>query len=295
MASETVDVVVPTLGQKTSLSTTIAALERQDDVGNIIVVATGDDADPAILSQVDQTARATLMRVPELLPAGAARNLGVQKTTTEYVAFCDDDDVWTDGFASQVTDAATSSQLAVGTLHLTNVNHECISVCPDRDDIRRKDLHIWNPGLTGSNMVISRDLFDRVGGWPDVLRRYNDVGLLIRLLNRGPIPVVRDATVLVDISSSQRIGKVLRQSAVSAEGLVEECTASDGPSALRHEARTQAARFRGDLGKHLATTPSDFPAAFRLGWYAARRRVPVGLLGKGCGRDHSSDFLLATS
>lgn len=295
MGLDQLDVVVPTLGQKESLGTTLTALGRQDNVGKIIVVASGDGANPAILAKADSSSRVELIRSKDLLPAGAARNVGVRATTAKYVGFCDDDDVWTAGFARAVTAEAAKHQVAVGTLHLMGADQRCISVAPVGDKIRRKDLHVWNPGLTGSNVIISRAHFDEVGGWPDVLRSHNDVGFLIRLLKGREIPVVRDATVLLDLTSSLRIGKVLRRSASCVDGLAEECLLNDGPRALRREARTQSARFRGELSRHLLSHPTDIPAAVRLGRYAAVRRIPAGLRGRGCGCDHSAEFISATT
>lgn len=295
MASEKLDIVVPTLGQKPSLSATVSSLLKQDHVNKVIVVATGGEAQSAHVGHVESFERTTVVRVQGLLPAGAARNLGVERSMAEYVGFCDDDDVWVQGTSNQLIDCAVSGGVAVGALHLLDRSGGCISVCPGRNQIRRNNIHIWNPGLTGSNVILSRDLFDRVGGWPGALRRYNDIGLLIRLANLGPIPVVRAARVLVDISDHNRIGKVLRQSAESAEGLISECSQNDGPAALRREASVHAARFRGQLWRHLASEPMDVPAAVRVAWYAGRRRIPIGLLGRGCGRDHSGEFARAVS
>src|SRR6476619_4343306 len=92
---EAVTVVVPTRNRPGLLDLTLTSVLRQRDVDLRVIVV--DDA--STLNNADVIAgladsRLQLVRQPVIKGASAARNRGVSQTTTEWVAFCDDDDLW---------------------------------------------------------------------------------------------------------------------------------------------------------------------------------------------------------
>jgi len=85
-----VSVILPTRGDSTHLRHALASALRCPETLEVLLLSAKDDLDPALL--VDPRAR----RVER--PAGGvsvARNTGIEQARGRYLAFLDDDDVWT--------------------------------------------------------------------------------------------------------------------------------------------------------------------------------------------------------
>lgn len=97
-APQCVDVVIPVFNGRETISTALASvLAQQDDwVHRIIVVDDGSSDDTA---QVVRGLGSPLIELVRTSNQGVARarNLGIEKSTAEWVAFLDADDVWMPG------------------------------------------------------------------------------------------------------------------------------------------------------------------------------------------------------
>lgn len=287
--SPELDVVVPTLGQKSSLKRTVKALLRQPNVNQVIVVASGPHNSGAIVAAVEALRDVTVVRSTTRLLAGAARNLGSTVSETEFLAFCDDDDIWTARVGQLLADIASESGIAAGTLHKLNADQTCSAVWNFGETIGVGDVHYWNPGVTGSNIVVSRALFEESGKWSEVLPSMNDIEFLTRATVLSRIPVVREAAVLLDLSHHQRIGAQRPKPADDIRQFLAEPLAARGCGGLEREAQLQLARFERRLPSQILRHPENIGAAARLLRHTIRKRIPYGELGLGCGRDHRAD------
>ena len=97
-ALQCVDVVIPVFnGRETIRAALLSVLAQQGDwVHRIIVVDDGSSDDSAQVVQSLGSPQIELVRIPNQGVA-RARNLGVEKSTAEWVAFLDADDVWVPG------------------------------------------------------------------------------------------------------------------------------------------------------------------------------------------------------
>src|SRR4051812_16626198 len=88
-----VSVVVPAWGEYAGepLTEALASLHTQDVPARIVVV---DNASEPALAELDGV---EVIRSPERLTVGAARNLGLQSVNTPYVLFWDADDLMLPG------------------------------------------------------------------------------------------------------------------------------------------------------------------------------------------------------
>ena len=118
--------------------------------------------------------------------ASGSRNLGAACAAGEVLAFLDDDDVW------------APSYLATAVAHLQSEDVDMVvtgirRVRPD-GGVQRMVMSAqveppkWfdrNPGLTGSNVLLRKAIFDRVGGFDPALPVMNDWDFLVRVLACG--------------------------------------------------------------------------------------------------------------
>src|SRR5690349_19085339 len=101
-------VVIPTRNRANLLALTLRSVLRQRDVDiEVVVVDDGDGPETAALVNAFEDARVRLIRNSEPRGECGARNCGVAAAQREWVAFCDDDDLWApDKLSAQLVAAA---------------------------------------------------------------------------------------------------------------------------------------------------------------------------------------------
>src|SRR5687768_2167215 len=107
---ESVTVVIPTRNRPDLLRLTLTSVLRQHDVPlQVIVVddASTEDVTGVVSSFADPRVRIARQDIRK--GVSAARNRGAKEATTDWVAFCDDDDVWSPEKLSRQLGAACSA------------------------------------------------------------------------------------------------------------------------------------------------------------------------------------------
>ncbi|MCI2956073.1 glycosyltransferase family 2 protein [Agromyces atrinae] len=130
--------------------------------------------------------------------AASSRNVGAATSTGDLIAFLDDDDLWAPDYLQRAVERLkdSGSELVVTWLEEFSEERrrpgESISA-----GLRAQDAAAMNPGATGSNIVVTRQSFDRVGGFDPALRVKNDTDFLFRFLrSAGTYSVVEERLVL---------------------------------------------------------------------------------------------------
>ena len=104
-------VVIPTRNRRELLLSTLRSVLAQREVDvDVVVVDEGSDDGTADAVRLLGEPRARVVRhdTPKGLPA--ARNAGLAEATAEWIAFCDDDDLWApDKLALQLAAARRAS------------------------------------------------------------------------------------------------------------------------------------------------------------------------------------------
>jgi glycosyltransferase involved in cell wall biosynthesis len=187
---ETVTVIIPTRNRPHLLRLTLTSVLRQRDVDlRIIVVddASTTDIDDVISRLADPRVR--IARQPVTRGVSAARNRGIAEATTEWVAFCDDDDLWSpEKLCRQLANARTlHREWAYAGCVMVNAQLEIQGGArPLPPEAMIAALHRYNAVPAGaSNTVVRTDVLKRIGGFDESLTHVPDWDLWLRLARHG--------------------------------------------------------------------------------------------------------------
>ena len=193
-----VTVVVPTRNRRAVLQQTLQHVLAQRDVDvRVVVVDEGSSDDtPEVLAAL--TAEDDRVRVIRHDPAeglAAARNDGLANVTTEWVAFCDDDDLWApDKLATQLAELAAvpgARWSCSGTIHVDPgyriTGHQRPPASGDVAELLR--THNAVPG-GGSTLLVATDLAREVGGYDAWFTGCEDYEMNVKLALRSPLAAV---------------------------------------------------------------------------------------------------------
>jgi glycosyltransferase involved in cell wall biosynthesis len=188
---ETVTVVIPTRNRPDLLRLTLRSVLGQRDVDlHVIVVddaSSTEDTAGVVSSFADRRLR--IVRQAVTRGVSRARNRGVSDAQTEWVAFCDDDDLWSPDKLSRQIAAARSGRRDWAYTGCVYVNVELVvqnGAPPLPADAMRAALARYNAMPAGaSNVIVRSDVFGRLGGFDPSLTHLPDWDLWLRLARHG--------------------------------------------------------------------------------------------------------------
>lgn len=203
----TVSVVIPVYNSGPSAVLAIeSVLSQAHQCAEIIVVDDGSTDNSADLIRnyfLDQSERVQIQSIENRGAAGA-RNFGISKATSDWVAFLDSDDIWLPTkLEIQVNELKKDSTISLlGSL--TNMQGFNINPLRSRERlsiISSRTLLFKNYFQT-STVVIRRAILDELGGFPEG-RRYAEEGdLFMRIAAKHKCVLVNE--VLVDYAGGKR-------------------------------------------------------------------------------------------
>jgi len=186
-----VTVVIPTRDRWSFLRRALDVALGQEDVdAEVVVVDDGStDETPRRLAELrDHRVRA--VRVEGGRGVGAARNAGIVAARGEWIAFLDDDDLWSPRKLRTQLDAlrAAGGGFAYTGAVLLDASLTAVHISPAPPPEGLLELtRAFNPIPAGSsNVVVHADLLRRVGRFDERLHQLADWELWIRLAAVGP-------------------------------------------------------------------------------------------------------------
>src|SRR4051812_15186920 len=191
-----VTVVIPTHNRKELLDRTLRSVLAQEDVDLSVVVVDDGSADGTeAFVQALADPRVSVLRHPEARGVSAARNTGIARATTTWLAFVDDDDLWAPTkLRAQLDALAASPDAAWACTGSVNVDLSCrISrwdLPPEESEVG--DLLIRQNAVPGggSGVIASRELVESVGGFDEAISNLADWDFYIRLALNAPMAAV---------------------------------------------------------------------------------------------------------
>ena len=192
VAPASISVIIPTNRGGPYLTEAVESVRIQTvAVSEIILV---DDGSPA--PGLEDVARRLGLRYLRQAPSGiaAARNLGVLHAESEWIAFLDDDDVWSPDRISEQVSALESGPGAIacatGGWYMNSEGDRFGTDWWQQPASSRDLLAGLSPFPRITTLTIRRDVYQEVGGCDTTMEPAEDSDLIMRLLQRGEIAVV---------------------------------------------------------------------------------------------------------
>lgn len=221
MTELSVSCVIPTHGRPDYLREALESVLAQTKMPIEIIVVSDDgnpDSEAVVGSFQDREIPVLYVRNEAQPGASGSRNLGAEHASGAWLAFLDDDDLWTREFlehAEQVI-GPSGTELVVSWVEMFRGARRAdgVNIQPG---IVARDAGSRTPGLTGSNFVMSRTRFESLGGFDADLRVLNDIDLMYRYLLEGGTYEVNPHRDLLQRRHGE--GQLTRPSMTRADGV----------------------------------------------------------------------------
>jgi len=192
--------VIPTHNRRPMLERAMSAALGQRDVRmEVVVVDDGSEDDTHARLVAEQDPRVRWIRHEHPLGVARARNAGIEQARAPWIAFLDDDDLWSpEKLQLQLRAAAASNAtMAYGSAIVLGADGRArgIDPAPDAETLVPELLrHNAIPGGC-SNVIARTDLVRSVGGFDVRLELLADWDMWLRLATAGPAAGCPDALV----------------------------------------------------------------------------------------------------
>lgn len=217
-----VSCIIPTHNRDDYLVEALASVAAQTNPPAEILVVddVGSERTAGVVEMFRTTVPLTYVNASHLSQksAGASRNLGASIAGSPYLAFLDDDDLWKPMFLEQCAKSLESEGSAlVVTWASFVVSGKQLDGQTIINNLESPQAFSRNPGLTGSNFVISREVFRSLDGFDTGLWVSNDRDFFIRFLDKNhDYSVVPERLVLQRVHQN---GQLTNRTARRAEGI----------------------------------------------------------------------------
>lgn len=193
---KSVTVVIPTYNQAAFLAETIESVLSQTFAADEVIVV-NDGSTDATEEVLDHYQAAVSVVSTENRGVSSARNIGLERAQTDYVAFCDSDDLWhPEKLESQLErlDSTTRSQWCLCAVTLVNdSNEETGEMLNGTEGWVFENIVTLRPSTLmggGSGVLVETRLAKAVGGFDTSLSTSADWEFYARLSINSPLTFV---------------------------------------------------------------------------------------------------------
>lgn len=191
-----VTVVIPSRNRRDLLLRTLHSVLAQRDVVLTVLVVDdcGDDGTDEAVRALDDP-RVQVVRHETRRGVSTARNTGLALVVTPWVAFVDDDDLWSpDKLRLQLASIEADGSALWSCVGSVNIDREA-RVLWWADPLHTRDLSdalLTNNSIPGggSGVLVATGLARAVGGFDDTMSNLADWDFYLRLAQRSPVAAV---------------------------------------------------------------------------------------------------------
>lgn len=185
MMSPKVSVIIPVFNGEKFIQRCISSVIRQTYKNLEIIVIDDGSSDNTKNVVVDNFPSVSYLYQRNCGPA-AARNLGINKSTGDYIAFIDADDVWLpEKISMQIEALRKNPKIKVVHTNIEIMNDGKVdkTFYPiDRQENKMfESLLLWTGSVVCSSILFSRECIEKVGNFDSELWTAEDVHLFLRM------------------------------------------------------------------------------------------------------------------
>ncbi|MGK2909941.1 MAG: glycosyltransferase family 2 protein [Sphingobium sp.] len=244
-----VSIVIPTHGRPDLLAMAMESVRHQTfrPVELIIVDDMADDQTRRAVTAFANTCAFPVHYVRNTAAKGAcgSRNLGAFHSGGEWIAFLDDDDVWSPHFLERVMGQAGQGDVDLvmsALLRQERGRSDTVRITPD--GMTGENVLRYRSAMTGSNFLIRAESFCAVRGFDPDMPVFNDWDMLVRLLRKDiRYAVVKEPLVEWRDHGGERIATPSIRRADGIDRFLERY-GNDLAPAMRRELQTTALGIR---------------------------------------------------
>lgn len=190
-------IVMPTYRRPTFLARAVASIMQQTMPHWELLIVDDNEPDSSARTETESLVarlmaddpRVHYIRHPRNLGGGAARNTGIRATSSPFVAFLDDDDVWHREKLERQLDRLEMSPPHVALVYCRMRVEEAVTgrtwLWPTKGDAHSmRDLMMRNTIGSTSCVICRRAALEAVGAFDENLPSRQDVDLYVRLAER---------------------------------------------------------------------------------------------------------------
>ena len=193
-----VSVIIPTYNRSDLLKETLASVMVQTRKPDEVVVV--DNGSEAVAIPKTLVEKVRVIRITPNAGVAHARNIGAKESHGDILAFLDDDDLWEPGYLEHA-EHSIKSGADCSISRLDSLEKGVVKAYKNADiALTLENLFMFNPGVTGSNIVIKKSVFEKLGGFDPELPTGEDKSLVIEALWAGV-----DVRTLTDNHAVHRI------------------------------------------------------------------------------------------
>jgi len=194
--ADSISVVIPTCDRPELLCQAVQSVLGQSSLPlEIIIVDNG--LEPVDVNGIPGQVR--LVSLPCRCGVSRARNQGVMEARGSYVAFLDDDDLWPPDYLEHMAKALGKDRadMLVGRVDVFDEDMEPKPWKFAGGQLKPEVLLVRNPGVVGSNTVVLKESFLKIGGYDESLTVSEDKSLALDMLDAGMrLSCVAEARIL---------------------------------------------------------------------------------------------------
>lgn len=207
-----VSAIITTHNRKDLVLKAIESVENQT-YSNIELIVVDDASSADNMHYLETLAvekRFVYVFIPQNESKGGnhARNVGIQNSNGEYIAFLDDDDEWMpEKIEKQVLYLEQHKECSIVHCGIAReydfetVEHSDLATLSEGDC---RSIIWWKHALFTSSMMVRREIFDEIGFFDENLRYWQDYEFFIRAFEVSDLGVVREELVLYRVISSDK-------------------------------------------------------------------------------------------
>lgn len=196
--------IIPTCDRPDFLPITIRSVLKQTLKPDEILIINNGKGEVALPE--DLAEKVIVHKIVPYAGVAQARNFGAFLAKGEYIAFIDDDDLWNENYLENAAQAIAEGADCIISRLDKMVKGEILPYKNAHGRVSIDYILVFNPGVTGTNLVIAKDAFFKAGGYNPKLPPSEDKTLILEALRtKMKIVTLPDNQAIIRVHDAVRL------------------------------------------------------------------------------------------